>query len=141
MSTEKAKRPRKPNFSPSECTLILQLAEQNLEVIRDKFSNVLTNKKKAEVWKSITDKVNALGVAKRETIEVKDKWRTMVSAAKKDYSRAKQQQQKTGGGRPPAPVKETSQRIINLFEDEPSFSGIPGGIESGMFIYSIVLWT
>ena len=35
MSTEKAKRPRKPNFSPSECTRILQLAKQNLQVIRD----------------------------------------------------------------------------------------------------------
>ena len=62
MSTEKAKRPCEPNFSPSECTLILQLAEQNLEVIQDKFSNVLNNKKNADVWKSITDKVNALGL-------------------------------------------------------------------------------
>ena len=57
MSAEKAKRARKPNFAPSESTLILQLAEENLEIIRDKFSNVLTNQKKAAVWKAITDKV------------------------------------------------------------------------------------
>ncbi|CAB3997145.1 Hypothetical predicted protein [Paramuricea clavata] len=55
----------------------------------------------------------------------------MVSAAKKDYSRTKHQQKQTGGGSAPAPVKETSRRIIELFEDEPSFSGITGGIESG----------
>lgn len=62
----------------------------------------------------------------------------MVTAAKTEFSRAKQQQRKTGGGRLPAPIKETSQRIIDLFKDEPSFSGIPGGIEFGRFIYSII---
>jgi hypothetical protein len=130
-STDVNKRPRKSNFSPAECTLLLELAEGNLCVIREKFSNTLNNKMKANVWKSITDKVNAIGVAKRTTGEIKDKWRTMVSAAKKDYSRSKHQQKKTGGGSAPAPVKETSRRIIELFEDEPSFSGITGGIESG----------
>ncbi|CAB4000378.1 Hypothetical predicted protein [Paramuricea clavata] len=78
---------------------------------------------KAIVWKFITDKVNAIGVARRTTGEIKDKWRTMVSAAKKDYSRTKQQQKQTGGGSAPVPVKETSWRIIELFEDQPSFSG------------------
>ena len=125
-----SKRPRKSNFSPAECTLLLELAEQNLSVIREKFSNSLNNKMKADVWKSITDKVNAIGVAKRTTGEIKDKWRTMVSSAKKGFSRVKQQQQ-TGGGSAPAPVRETSRRIIELFEDEPSFSGISGGKESG----------
>ena len=84
---------------------------------------------KANVYKSITDKVNAIAVAKWMTREIKDKWRMMISVAKKDYSQAKQQ--RTGGGNARAPVKETSQRIIELFEDEPSFSGITGGIESG----------
>ena len=41
------KRPRKANFSPAECQLILQCAEDNLEV-RGKFSNNLTNKRKKE---------------------------------------------------------------------------------------------
>ena len=63
------------NFSPAECTLLLELAEKNLSVIREKFSNTLNNKMKANVWKSITDKVNAIGVAKRTTGEIKDKWR------------------------------------------------------------------
>jgi hypothetical protein len=135
VSVEKAKRPRKPNFSPSESILILQMAEGNLDVIRDKFSNVLTNKKKAEVWQSIRDKVNALGVAKRTTSEIKDKWRTMVTAAKKDFSRERREQRKTGGGKAPIAAKETSRRIIELFADEPSFSGIPGGIESGRQLF------
>lgn len=134
LATEKAKRSRKPNFSPSECTLILQAAEDNLAVIRNKFSSVLTNKKKAEVWQMMTEKVNALGVAKRTTDEVKDKWRTMVSSAKKDFSREKIQKQKTGGGKAPKLVSEVNRRIMDLFGDEPAFSGIPGGIESGRFM-------
>ena len=48
---------------------------------------------KADMWKSITDKVNPIGVAKRTTGEIKDKWRTMVFSAKKDFSCIKQQQQ------------------------------------------------
>ena len=114
-STNVIKRPQKSNFSPVECTLLLELAEEKLSVIHEKFSNMLNNKMKANIWKSIMDKI-------------KDKWRTMVSAAKKDYSRTKQQQKQTGGGSAPAPVKETSRRIIELFEDKPSFSGITGGI-------------
>ena len=125
------KRPRKPNFSPAECTTILNMAEENLSIIRDKFSNVLTNQKKTEVWKRITNQVNCHGVAKRTAAEVKDKWRSMVMGAKKEFSREKQGRKKTGGGQQPAPPTSQSERIINIFGDEPSFSGIPGGIESG----------
>ena len=49
----------------------------------------------------------------------------------KGETREKQGRKKTGGGQQPAPPSNQSTRIINLFEDEPSFSGIPGGIESG----------
>ena len=55
----------------------------------------------------------------------------MVMGAKKDYPREKQGRKKTGGGQQPAPPFNQSTRIINFFGDEPSFSGIPGGIESG----------
>ena len=46
-------------------------------------------------------------------------------------SRDKNSLEKTGAGKPPGTPKATSQRIIELFGDEPSFSGIHGGIESG----------
>ena len=39
--------------------------------------------------------------------------------------------ERTGGGKPPPPPNATSQRILELFGDEPGFSGIEGGIESG----------
>ena len=126
-----SKRVRKSNFSAAECALILELAEQNVDTIRAKFSSTLTNKRKHEVWQTICERVNALGIAKRTSNDVMEKWRAMRGEARKDLSRENKLQRKTGGGKPPPPPKATNQRIIELFGDEPGFSGIQGGIESG----------
>ena len=75
------KRPRKPNFSTAECATILEMAEENIDIVREKFSNVVTNQKKAEVWR--VSKVNAHGVTVRAVSEVKDKWRAMVVGPRK----------------------------------------------------------
>ena len=118
MDGKKERKARKPNFSVAECNLLLQLADENLETIREKFSNNLTNKKKKAIWESISEKVNALGVAKRTPTEVHEKWRACVGWHGKN-------------SKPPPPPNATSQRILELFGDEPGFSGIQGGIESG----------
>ena len=65
---ESCKRTRKTNFSPAECSLILQLTEENLERIREKFSSTLTNKKKQAFRQSISDRVNPLGVAGKKAL-------------------------------------------------------------------------
>ena len=95
------------------------------------FSSTISNKRKHAVWENISLKVNALRVAKRSATDVKEKWRAMRNEARKEMSRDKNSLGKTRGGRPPAPPKATSQRIIELFGNEPSFSGIHSGIESG----------
>ena len=97
------KRPRKANFSPAECQLILQCAEDNLEVLREKFSNNLTNKRK----------------------------RAMCGVAQREVANEKRSLGQTGGGKAPPPPNETSQRIMQFIGDEPGFTGIDGGIESG----------
>ena len=107
------------------------MAEENLTVIREKFSNTISNKMKAQVWQAISNKVNSLGVAQRTINEVKDKWRSMVGVARKEFNLEKSLRKKTGGGKQPAPLSANAERIIHLFEDEPGFSGIPGGVESG----------
>ena len=64
--------------------------------------------------------------------EVKNKWRGMVSMAKKEHTKYASSQGKTGGGEKPASPKSSTTRIIDLFGDDPAFSGIAGaGIESG----------
>ena len=45
-----AKRPRKPTFTPAECAVIFEEAEENLSIIKGKFSATLSNKNKSRVW-------------------------------------------------------------------------------------------
>ena len=113
-----AKRPRKPNFTPAECAVIFEEAEENLSIIKSKFSSTLSNKNKSRVWEEITTKVNALSVCKRSVAEVKEKWRGMVSSARKEHSKCAVSRSKTGGRRKPDSSKGTTVKIIQLFEDE-----------------------
>ena len=55
----------------------------------------------------------------------------MVSSAKKEHKKCAVARKKTGGGKPPDSPKGTSEKIIQLFEEDPAFSGIPGGVDSG----------
>ena len=55
----------------------------------------------------------------------------MCGVARKELNQEKKSKERTGGGKPPPPPNATSQRILELFGDEPGFSGIEGGIESG----------
>ena len=125
------KHPRKPNFMPAECAVIFEEAEEFLSTIKSKFSSTLSNTNKSRVWEEITSKVNALGVCKRSVAEVKEKWRGMVSSARKEHNKCTVSRNKTGGGRKPDSPKGTTVKIIQLFEDDPSFSGISGGTDSG----------
>ena len=126
-----AKRARKPNFTPAECAVIFENAEENINVIKSKFSSTLTNKNKSRGREEITNKVNSLGVCKRDVMDVKEKSRSMVSSAKKEHNKCAVARKKTGGEKPPDSPKSTSEKIIQLFEEDPAFSGIPGGVDSG----------
>lgn len=131
MADEAAKRNRKANFTAAECSLILDEAEKQIDLIRNKFSSNITNQKKNKAWDEITGKVNSLGVCVRTSTEVKDKWRAMVSSAKKMHNNLGKERRMTGGGpKPPSPTS-TTKKIIDLFGDNPSFSGISGGLQSG----------
>lgn len=147
MADETGKRNRKANFTAAECTLLLEEAEKNLDIIKNKFSTVLTNKKKNEVWEKISRKVNALGVCVRTVQEIKDKWRGMISSAKKEHCNVAKQKRMTGGGQKPSSPKPTTKKIIDLFGDNPSFSGISGELESGdvligkrMFCFTLFIY-
>lgn len=52
---------------------------KKIKIIKCKISATLSKKHKSRVWEVITDNVNALGFSKRSVIEVKEKWRGMVS--------------------------------------------------------------
>ena len=110
-NVEPAKRARKPNFTAAECALILETAEENMSIIRSKFSNTVTNQNKTKVWEEITTRVYSLGVCKRNVEEVKEKWRGMVTTVKKEHNKLSVQRKKTGGGTKHASPKGDTRRI------------------------------
>ena len=69
-----AERKRKPNFSVDEVNVIVCMVEESNDVIRCKFTNTITNAKKEDVWKGITERVNAVGVCERSKDEVREKY-------------------------------------------------------------------
>ena len=72
---------RKANFSMLEESILQREVKFFFDVLGDKHSNYVTNLEKAaaRIWKDVTTKINALGVAPRTVIEIKDKWRNLTS--------------------------------------------------------------
>ena len=130
-----AKKGQKPNFSPSEIAVLTEKFEENMEILQSKFTNSVTNAKKIRIWEEIAAAVNSVGVTRRTTQEVREKWKNLQSNAKKEYSFFKAGQRKTGGGPAPPSPSEASLKIMNMFGDQPSFTGLQG-FETGMLIES-----
>ena len=121
-SEEKSRKPRKHNFSPSEINILTE----KVEVLQSKLTNSITNKRKKQIWENITAAVNAIGLEKRAVSEVREKWKNIHSPAKKEFANYNKGTRKTGGGPAPKQPSETSKRLIELFQDTPSFSGLAG---------------
>ncbi|XP_061183033.1 uncharacterized protein LOC133191297 [Saccostrea echinata] len=128
-----AAKKRSENFSTDDVLFIISKVEENIDVIQSKQTNQITNAKKAGVWKSITDAVNARGGVNRTVEQVKEKYRKACSKAKGDNVTQKIHRRKTGGGPPHPPLDAISQKILDLHEDSPNFTGFQGGIEVGGF--------
>ena len=89
-----AERKRKPNFSVDEVNVIVCMVEENNDVIRCKFTNTITNAKKEDVWKKITERVNAVRVCERSKDEVREKWRGLQTNAKKAHVKRKTEERR-----------------------------------------------
>ncbi|KAK3726535.1 hypothetical protein QZH41_015568 [Actinostola sp. cb2023] len=98
-------------------TAILGLTLKKNRLIQSKLTNNVTSKRKQEVWEEITKAVNYLGVAPRLMVDVKEKWKSPHSKAKKELSEYRREQRKTGCGPAPKQMVELSpgQRIY-VFE-------------------------
>ena len=121
------------------------MVEENNDVIRCKFTNTITNAKKEDVWKKITERVNAVGVCERSKDEVREKWSGIQTNAKKAHVKRKMEERRTGGGggvAPPATISAIEDTIIDLYAETPSFSGLPG-FETGKYFldYSLYIIT
>ena len=94
----------------------MEAAEEIIHISKSKFSNNVTNKNKVQILEDMAERVNAIGVCKRSVMEIKEKWRGMVSNAKKEHTKIPSDRKKTCGGR-----KGEILKIINVFGEDPSF--------------------
>ena len=97
-----------------------------MAILRSKFTNSVTNLKKKQVWSEITAAVNAIGVDKRTETEILEKWKNVHSAAKREFTKFRQESKKTGGGPAPIEISATTSKVIELFQDTLSFVGLLG---------------
>ena len=134
MADDREQRKRKHNFGIEKQLLITELFEKNKTILQSKLTNTITNKSKIEKWEEIAQFVTALGYAKRSKEEVRDKWKNMLSQAKKAFSASQASMRKTGGGPPEKGLSKTDEIIIDLFKDSASFCGISGGLETEVSI-------
>ena len=93
-------------------------------MLKSKFTNTTTNKQ--SVWEEMTIAVNAKGTAHRSVAEVKEKWTNLQRTAKHELSKFHKEQRKTGGGLPPKTPSPSTDKILELLKDTPSFSGLKG---------------
>lgn len=100
----------------------MALYNEHKQVLNTKFSNVVTLKKKKAIWDRITAAVNSENVDQRTVIEVKHKWKDLLTRAKKDKSNRKYP--KTGGGPKPEECIYTDIIIDIIGENSATLIGI-----------------
>ncbi|CAC5359614.1 unnamed protein product [Mytilus coruscus] len=138
LSAKKLPRDRKANFTSIVANLISSRVTNELELLKGRFSTEVTNQKKNEVWKLITEEVNALGVCFRTEAEVRNKYRNMCHGAKEKFTYSRKEMSKTGDGPPPTQLSIAEENIVNAMKDSASFSGV-GGIETDITCNVIIL--
>ncbi|XP_064639460.1 nuclear apoptosis-inducing factor 1-like [Lineus longissimus] len=123
------KKSKEPNFTAREVAILTQMVRQNASIMTSKFRNMTENDRKNELWTNIATSVNAVGICKRTSDEVKEKWRQLKAKAKSQQAKSKKEEKKTGGG-PAVALDMVSETIADIFKADPSWEGIKGGSES-----------
>ncbi|XP_013385094.2 uncharacterized protein LOC106155042 [Lingula anatina] len=127
MSMSEKKRCRKQNWSVSEQTLLVELVEADRSTIKNKHTSSLDNK--------ISSKITAVGTARRTHEECKERWRQLVTAAKKAHCGIHSHSAKTGGGAPAPLLDAITQKIIEMHKDGPAFNGVSDGFKTTLVAY------
>ena len=65
-------------------------------------------------------------MAYRTAQEVRDKWKNLTSTAKKEFSDFGKEQRKTGRGPAPKKPSNATAKVIEIFKETPSFTGLSG---------------
>ncbi|CAC5418425.1 unnamed protein product [Mytilus coruscus] len=115
-------------------TMLQQLVNDNITVLRSKLTNSITNSKKNGIWKDISSKINAIGLHSRSDKEVKTKWQNFQTKAKKEYAESMKYRAQTGGGPAPKALTSETENIVEMMKDCSSFVGLKGSESSIVII-------
>ena len=135
---------RKQNWTKEEeCTLIDEI-ESAGETLRGSGNSADINKKKRQLWKDITARVNSIYGNNRTVDDNRKKWNNVKLAAKSKVDASFREARKTGGGSNTSGMigdedvlivaadkrLTTSDRIRDMFESTPAFGGISGAVDN-----------
>ncbi|XP_041350487.1 uncharacterized protein LOC121369454 [Gigantopelta aegis] len=115
-----AKRHRKANFTDTEIRVLLEEISVDHKTLFMANNQTVTNRLKGDIWKRITAKISACGVAERTPQEAKEKWRSLKGAVLNKQKR----QTKTGGGPPDKPVPYEDIIVTIIGENSNLYTGI-----------------
>ena len=120
---------RKSKFSEPGIDVILYQVSKHKKLLFGGLYNVVTNAQKNATWASIAQKVSAMDPFKRTSQEVRKKWKDLVRHSKHAEAARRRDMQKTGGGRPPKPLRAQQQSVINII-GETAIVGIHGALDT-----------
>lgn len=128
------KRQRKANFSQSENVFLAEKYEEHKEIIDGTSKEACANKKKAETWAKILTQFSArFPAVDRSTEDLKNRLSKLKTESREYHSKAKKHRRGTGGGPPVSPPTAAQQKILDVSQETPSFTGLDG-VESGEVI-------
>ncbi|XP_056001535.1 uncharacterized protein LOC125656724 [Ostrea edulis] len=121
---------RKPNWSERELIVLSEAVLPRYRMLKAEFSPSIISEKKSELWKVITDEVNAESFINRTVEKVKKKWADMQSLTKKKESERRRAMKLTGGG-PPSGIyfKEWENLVLQSLSDV-AIEGIDSGVDT-----------
>ncbi|CAC5422418.1 unnamed protein product [Mytilus coruscus] len=132
------KKKRSSNWDSAEMTMLQQLVNDNITVLRSKLTNSITNSKKNGIWKDISSKINAIGLHSRSDKEVKTKWQNLQTKAKKEYAESMKYRAQTGGGPASKALTRSESSIVIINPEDMSNSGIEDSTQSTIITEAIV---
>ncbi|XP_061190800.1 uncharacterized protein LOC133198864 [Saccostrea echinata] len=132
------KKNRKPNWTMEECLHLTRLFNDNKKILRAKFGAGVTTQKRREIWKSITDKINAANPSTARTVEeVEKKWHNIHMKGRGEISDFGRSLQKTGGGPAEKPLSALSQAVEEVIgEENVSICEISGAFDSSLMTFN-----
>ncbi|KAI5692843.1 hypothetical protein M8J75_002173 [Diaphorina citri] len=114
---ESSKRKYSPRFVDEETLVLIDLIEK-YPTIECKETDGSSLAAKNKNWKDLTKEYNSRGLAKeRNASTLKNKWKVMKKAAKKQYCEFKRHQNGTGGGPPPEEMGDLYKKILRVVGD------------------------